>query len=728
MQQNVNESFDSMPNRQTTLVDFWQIIRVIQRWWWLIGLIIAVITTIVSLLTFRLTPIYQASSLIQVKQEERKIVDVSEVENIIVDKEFLSTQVELLKSERLIENTIESLNLMQDLFLIPDYDQEWETLPRDLRLRGLVSRFKEHLSVGPVGRTRLIKVKFEHSNPQKAAKITNTMTENFIADGISRKFETTEFAREFLENQLKTVRSSLEDAERNLVSYANDNGIILADGENSTESSGSLDKTALKALNEQLTQASVERVEAEIVYQQSLQNPFSEEVLTNSSLAKLKEQQLELTSEYQEQLAIFKPAYPKMLELKSRIQMFDEEISKQEQSITSFASNESENAYNLAVSKEEDLAKRVNSLRSAVINTREKTIGYNILKRQVETERTQYEALLQRLKEVSISYDFGSNLVEIVDKASTPLKPFKPNNFRNILLSLIFSGALGFSIAYAVEVIDDRIKTPQDIKLKLQQITMGVIPWVKDQDELLNLLKDSQSGISEAYSSLRTNIQYSGDNGGPRIIQITSTRAGEGKSVSALGTAIRFAGTGHRVILIDADMRRPTFTLNPSTKSIGLSGVLTQNVDFSSVVLSTLTEKLDLIPSGTIVPNPSELLANKRFDNLLSWARDNYDYVIVDSPPVLGLADAPIIGAKVNATILVVDAGVLRTPNIKGSIERLKNSGTKLLGVIMTKYRAQAKGYTNYYQYTYGQKATSYGNDSSKGGKNPKGKRKFNIT
>ena len=320
-----------------------------------------------------------------------------------------------------------------------------------------------------------------------------------------------------------------------------------------------------------------------------------------------------------------------------------------------------------------------------------------------------------------------SNLVEVVDEATPPLYPYKPNRLRGLLLSVIFSGVLGFGVAYIIDIIDDRVKVPDDIKKKLQHITMGVIPFLKNADLLLEELEDPQSGISEAYSSLRTNLQFSGQDGGPRIIQITSTRSGEGKSVSSLGTAIRFAGIGHRVLLIDGDMRRPTFKPISKHNSIGLSGVLTQEVDFISHIGETHVEGLSLLTSGPQVPNPSELLASNRFNELLAWAEGVYDYVIVDSPPVLGLADAPIIGAKVSATLLVVDSGVLRTPNIKASLERLRHSGTKILGVVLTKYKSQSKGYMNYYQYTYGSKATTYGDNNSKS-KQTIPKRKFDLT
>lgn len=695
-----------------SIVNFWLVMRVLRRWWWLIGLVTLLFTSIATIIIFRMTPIYKVSSVLEVKQEERNLIDVSAVENIVVDKEFLTTQIELLQSGRLIRDTIESSNLFADAYMAPLDNEEWVALPRSERMQTLESRFKKNLRVAAIGRSRLIEVSFEHSDPDMAASITNELIENYLANNLSRKFNSTAFAREFLAERLETVRTSLEKSERDLVDYATQNGIIIVDGDDTQNSSGSLDKTALKILNESLTNASVARVEAEVVYQQSLENDFTAEILNNNALAELQDKRLQLQSEYQEKRAKYKPAYPDMIELQSRIDLFDQSISQQKDAIISSSSAKLKNIYDLAVAKEQDLVQRVSALKNSVVDVREKSIDYTILKRQVETERAQYEALLQRLKEISVSDDLGASLVEVVDEATPSMYPYKPNKLSSLLLALAFSSLMGFGCAYTVEIIDDHVKYPEDVKLKLKEIIMGVIPYSKQTDDLLTELNNPQSAISEGYASLRTNLQFSGTNGGPRIIQFTSTRSGEGKSVSSIGTALRIAGIGHRVLLIDADMRRPTFM--PTGESIGLSGVLTQDVKFEDEIHKTEYKGLDLLSSGTIVPNPSELLASVRFDELLEWAAEKYDYVIVDSPPVLGLADAPIIGAKVKATLLVVDSGALRTPMIKASIERLNNSGTKLLGVVLTKYRAQAKGYMNYYKYTYGADATNYGKKAKK--------------
>lgn len=725
---NFDDNFTNS-NAASISVDILKMLEVLRRWWWLIALIMTIVTAMTALILTRMQPSYLASTTLEIKQEERNIIDVSEVENIIADKEFLATQVELLKSVSLFENVIEKLNLVSDPEFYDEDDEAWQQMSRSERLSVVTERFEKRLRVAPVGRSRLIKLSFSHSNPVKAANITNTTVDTFIGNTLNRKFNTTKYAREFLEDRLKTVKTSLEVSEREFVEYASKNNIIIVSENDGQESTGSLDASALLVLDADLTLARTERFEAEAVYKQSLENSFSTEILENLTLNDLKAERIELQSEFLEKSAILKPDFPEMKELDSRITLMEGEIKSQKDKLISGHREHARMAFMLARAQELDLEKRVTHLKNSVINVREKGIDYNILRRQVETNRTQYDALLQRLKEVSVSDDLGSNLVQIVDKAKPPRLPFKPNKVRSLIFVIILSGAIGFGLTYVIEMIDDRVKAPKDVKTKLKKVIFGVIPMVKQEDELLQNLEDPQSDISEAYSSLRTNLSYSGADGGPKVIQLTSTRSGEGKSVSSLGIALRVAAIEGKILLIDCDMRLPTF-LQGDGETIGLSGVLTTNTDFAPEIQATRFENLDLLPSGPPVPNPADLLSGRRFDELLAYAREKYRYVIIDSPPILGLADALILGAKVDATLLIVQSRLLRTPAIQAAIERFAGARSKLLGVVLTKYKSEAKGYMDYYKYSYGQEARQYSalpQRTSKKRKS-KSKRKFQLT
>lgn len=710
-------------------INFWQVLNVLRKWWWLIGLIAIVATSLTAFNMSRITPLYTAQVSLQVKQNERNVTGTDQVERVSADREFLNTQIELLQSESLAEAVIDSLQLLSD----PDFvgntnNAQGVTRSRERKVRQAIGVYKNRLSVKSIERSRVIHLNFIHSDPKKAALIANTVAELYISTDLQRKYDATTAARNFLENRLGTVKSSLEKAERDLVEYASNNDILPVS--ETDESAASLDKSALVLLNNNLTLARSERQQAQQAYEASLGDAsFSLEILNDSALNALKSQRIELNAKYTEKLAVFKPKFPDMVELQNRIDLLDQAIEAQRAKTIEANRGQLKSKFDAAKSNELYLKNRVAELTNNVVDLRERSIDYTILKRQVDIERTQYEGLLQRLKELSVTDDIGTSLVGIVDFAKPASKPFKPNKLQAIMFALLLSSILGFTLAFIIELIDDRIKQPDDIKSKLNMVIMGVIPNLKETTALTEDLNNPQSSIAEAYAALRANLQFSAMNGGPRLIHITSTQPGEGKSVTSLGLAMRYAGLGEKTILIDADMRRPTFIMkNKST--IGLSGLLTQNVPINEHIQSTKVGHLDLITSGSSVPNPSEILTSTRFDEILAYARENYAYVIIDSPPVIGLADAPILGTKADASVLVVEANQLRTKSVKSSVERLSMSGTRLLGVVLTKYKSPGKGYSYYnYNYSYGSADRGKGNIVDKNGKQVelKQKQKFKL-
>jgi capsular exopolysaccharide synthesis family protein len=691
-----------------SMINLRQIFGVLVRRWWVVLLFIVVTVALAALMLMRTTPVYQAESLLEVRQQQRNVVGTSPIDEVRVDLAFVATQIELLQSKTLAEEVVEAANLLSDPYLAPVGMEGWSALPRSEKLRIVTNSFQGNLDVRPVGRSRLISVTFLHPDPAKAARIANTVTESFIANNLAQQVNSTTFARGFLEDRLETVRSSLERAERELVNYATESDIIIVDGENAREASGSLDITSLKTLNDELTQATLATVEARVAYDQALSNTFPAELLENNTLNSLKSARIELSNEYRDKLAIYKAGFPEVQEIKSRLDFIDEEIDQLTEQIINTARNNLKEDYDRAVAREGDLSARVAALKASVVDVREKSIDYNILQRQVETERSQYEALLQRLKEVSVADDLGESLVAIVDEARAPQSPAKPNPPLWIAVALLLGSALGFAAAYILEIVNDIVATMDDVREKLGLSLIGVIPADKESDDFIGVLGDPQSTISEAYASARANLQFSGPDGGPRVIQVTSTRSGEGKSVTSIGLAVRFAGVNLKVLLIDADMRRPTFR-HETKKSIGLSGLLTSRESFSEHILQTQTPGLSVLPSGPIVPNPAEILSSSRFDELLAHARKHFDYVIVDSPPVLGLADAPTIAAKVDGTLYVIESGELRTSQVRNSISRISTGQSRLVGVVMTKYQRKNARYGDYYMYEY-----NYGNDKSK--------------
>lgn len=670
--------------------------------------------------------------MLEVKLQDRKVSDNGQVEDSFAGKDFFETQIELLKSQTLARTVVKALDLTSDTYFYSADNPVWAAKSDDEKFRIVVDAFEGFLGVAPVGRSRLIEVSFQHSDPAKAAEITNTLTNSFINNAAASDFDPTAYARDFLETQLKSAKTSLENAERALVEYAQANDVVYTEegvGLLSAEPQNTPSVTILLAeLDAELSLARSDRVTAEQIHQQAIGNNFEAYALSHPTIIDLMSRKAALQSEYQDKQLIFKPNFPEMLELKSRMDTLDQQITQQTLEIVENRRAEINAEFNRMRLREESLKTQLALLKSSVAAKPTKSVDYDILRDEVETQRAQYDQILSRLNGVAPADKNVPYLVQVLDPAQAPLRPFKPNKFDILLWALFLSAALGLSLAFILDILDDRVKTPDDIKSQLNQTIMGVIPIAEKGADITENLKNSQTTISEAYASLRTNIQYFSPNGGPRIIQITSTRPGEGKSVSSLGLSLRFAGLQGRILLIDADMRRPTFAPSESG-ALGLSGLLSTDVEFADHIMPTHYNNLYLMTSGASVPNSSELLSSQRFDALIDFARDNYDYVIIDSPPVLGLADAPIMGAKVDATLLVVEANQLRTPSVRLTIERLRKSGTEIMGVLLTKYSAPAAGYMDSYSYSYGKASRDYGAPKrSKSSAKLQQQRKLDIT
>jgi capsular exopolysaccharide synthesis family protein len=692
-----NEVFLAQPSRQFENLDVFAIINSMRKWWWAILISVVLFALVAIIYLYNSTPIYVSSNLIEVRQEERNIINVNEVENVVVDQEFLITQIELLRSKSLVEQTVRELDLINNPYYRGDDLDAWNALSRDAKMRAAIARASDDLSVIRVARSRLIKVAFEHPDPVIAANFVNTLTENFIQAGLSRKFNATEFAQVFIEGRLDAVRQSLEDSERELLEYADENGII-GSLSSDDQNVASLELSTIESLFSELTLASLKRAEAESRYNMSKEDFFESEVLDSPVLVRLESDKVALEAEYIENLSVYKPDYPLMIEMKERIDLFDQEIANQTDRIINSERTRIQSEYELALSIEQELQNRLDELKEKVAEDGRKSVTYNILKRQVETERTQFEALLQRLQELSISEDIGSNLVEVVDDAVAPTDPARPNRRLILAVALLFGGVLGVGLALILDHVYDYVASVEDIVPTFKRPIIGIIPKVEEKEDIFTEILRARSSVSEGYASLRTNVVNKTASKTPLVISVTSTKPAEGKSVTTLGLALRLAGTGGSVLLIDGDMRLPTF--KDDEKTAGLSGLLQNNMSLMSQTVETNFSGLSIIHSGSIVPNPSELLSKARFQDIIAEAKENFDYIVIDSPPVLQIADALVIGANADVTVFVVDMKKSVVSEIKSALNRMDEAGARILGIVVTKYDVRKS--STYYQYNYG--------------------------
>lgn len=665
--------------------------------------------------TLLMTPIYTASVTLQIEREAVRVLNVDDVqprETGYQAEEFFQTQYGLLRSRSLAERVIDSLGLASsDAFLdqmgidAPSRGSNSAADHSAARRRLVLRAVQENLDVSPVRGSRLVVVTFDSPNPQLSARIVNAFAENFTQVNLDRKFESSRYAREFLEERIAQTKAKLEDAERELVAYAASQQIINV--EESTPQGGeaqSLTTNNLVALNSSLAQARAARIAAEQKWLQARNAPALSltEVLQNPAIQQMVQQRAQVDAEYQQKLRVYQPDWPEMQQLSARLAELDAQIANVAGGIRSSLQGQ----YQVAANQERSLQAQVDSLSNEVLNQRARSVQYNILKREVDTSRTLYDGLLQRYKEVGVTGGVAANNISIVDRALPPASPSKPQLIINMALAALIGLALGVAAAFLMEALNESLATPEDVETKLGLPVLGVAPLLGPDEQPVAALADVRSSFSEAYYSLRTALQFSTPDGAPATMLVTSSRPAEGKSTTAYAIALTLARVGKRVLLVDGDLRNPSMHRVVGTDNdTGMSNLLSGSATIEQLVKATGIDNLHFIPCGPLPPNPAELWGGDRVGRVLDHAIALYDHVVIDGPPVLGFADAPLLAAQVRGTIFVLEARGTRRAQARGALRRLLVGRGHLLGAVLTKFNVKATQYGGYdyaYDYHYG--------------------------
>jgi len=664
--------------------------------------------------TLLMTPIYSSSITLQIDREAARVLNVDEVqprESMIQGEEFFQTQYGLLRSRTLAERVVDDLGLASsDAFL----EQMGEKLPRRegsaaqqviRRREAVLETIKKNLGVSPVRGSRLVTVSFQSPDPQLAARVANAYADNFIQSNLDRKYESSSYARRFLEERITQTKARLEESERALVAYAMNQQIInLRDSDSPNSEPQSLAGMNLSALNSALAEARAKRVEAEERWRHASGASLMSlpEVLQNPAIQRLTEERARVQAEYEQKLQIFQPAFPEMVQLKAKLDELDAQIQTVGNGIRASIRGQ----YAVAANEERSLQAQVNGLKSDVLNLRDRSIQYNILQRELDTSRTLYDGLLQRYKEVGVTGGVTANNISIVDRAIPANEPSQPRLIVNLAIALLLGLGLGVLAAFVMEALDETLATPDDVESKLGLSLLAVIPLLDKKSSPLEALKDVRSNFSEAYYSLRTALQFSTPDGAPANLLITSSRPAEGKSTTAYATAVNLARLGRRVLLADGDLRNPSMhRIVGGDNDAGMSNLLSGSGDLQTLAKRTEQENLDFIPCGPLPPNPAELWGSDRLKRVLQEAAKTYDHVVIDGPPVLGFADAPLLASAVGGTVFVLESKGTRRAQARGAIRRLAIGNGHILGAVLTKFNIRSVEYGGYdyaYDYHYG--------------------------
>lgn len=674
--------------------ELWLIIR---KWRWVVPASVVFCLVVAGAISILTTKIYRAEATLEIASEEFKVINTDETATASVSmarNDYLRTQYGLLASRSLAERVARTLNLASvpgfgfDKGDPPDRDLEAATARA---AQVLVDNFK----VKPVSDSRLVTISFEDPNPRMAERVTNAYASSFIASNLARKMSSTVMARALLGKRLETAKQRLEASERAATEYARQAGIINIQPSSTNGATGgetSLTSASLVQLNTALSDAQRDRIEAEQKYRQADLTTTQE--LTNPTIQALLQQRATLSAQYSENSNLYRDVFPQMTQMRARIADVDKSIAAERSRIRSSLRAE----FQAAAARENSLSGRVNGLKSSVLDINDRSIRYNILRREVDTNRQFYDALLQRFKQVDVADGADTSNISLVDDAKgAPL--VRPNVAFNLGAGLLLGLVLGLLAAFVCEFMDDSIKTPDDILHKLRLPLLGAIPKVPTGEKVVEKVTSGQGMVAEAYLSARTAIEFGTSTGAPRTLLITSARQGEGKSTSAFALATAFARTGRRVLLIDADMRQPTLTVSREDQ-VGFSNLLAGSNDIENAVFAATTDNLWVLPSGPVPPNPAELLASPRTAEMLATLQESFDIIVLDGPPVLGLADSPLLSALAEGTVFTVGAGTRRLA-ARRAMARLDGAGAQFVGGLLTMYDVRLSGgmYSSYGSY-----------------------------
>lgn len=673
-------------------------------------MVVALATMILALLlTLLMHPVYRANSTIKVERYAANAnVEILNAEASRSDRDFFETQIQLIQTKALARRVIDQLGLDTrevPIGIISKVKQMFGSKPTNSSQndrKSMEEIFLENLTVKPINNSQLLTISYDSSSPKLAADISNSIAKTFVRQNLERRFDTASSYKSYVTDNIEVTRKSLEGAESRLNDYAKSHSIVqVADGESASAHT-------LKRQAEELVIAEKERIEAEATYEIYKNDPSSDStsIINNPYILSLKKASARLQTKYQ---AFRNKRSRSARNLKKEIESLQDQISTEAESIKlSFKSKFLESQQ-----KEKMLKLQMGKLKNIALSQQSKNTRYNRLRREVEINQLAYNKQLEQLMAINVASNVGTNNISIIDRANPPTKKFKPSLKTNLLFGLLLGSLLGMGIAFLREFIDDTIKDNQLLEKISGLPVLSQLPELKTKspkEVALQVAIKPRSILSEAIRSLRTSLRFSTRNGAPQSIFITSSAPGEGKTSVAINLSIAYAQAGSKVLLIDGDLRNPSIhkLLEISNKE-GLTNYLATSQAMDSNISHTcMIKNLKVIPSGPIPPDPVELLSGNKMSELLNISSNNYDYIIIDGPPILGLADALILAHLSDATIVAVEAGKTRKTVLLDSLKRLERANANLIGSVLTRISREVNPEYNQQYYSYSKpKSTS---------------------
>jgi capsular exopolysaccharide synthesis family protein len=719
------ETLDVSAEEVQPLLDYWNAIS--KRRWLVLSCLLIVFST-VAIGTLKKRPVYEGRAIIEINPEQPDVLDFKEVvqANRVDLDAYRGTQYEILQSRSLARHVVDNLKLYRYpefykgrmLFGMIQRDPERIPQPSDPdppdRSAGAygntISNFIGNIDVSPVRRSNLVEVSFYSEDPVLAARIANELCKDYIWQNFQVKWDATTEASEWLSHQLVDLKIKLEKSEDALNAYARAKGIIFV------QEKQNLVTETLRQLQEKYTAAQSLRFEREALYDlvQSGRVHDLPGFLENKMIQDMTVELTKAQQDYADLTATVKPEYPKAIALKKKVDTMQAALDRQKKNLAQSVTD----SYRTAVANEKYLAQALDAQKKVVNDIEEKSVQYNILKRDVDTNKTLYDGIMTRMKEATVAAGVQASNIRIVDAAEVPKGPVKPRVFLNLALGFMLGLALGIGLAFLQEYLDNTLKTADEVERLLRLPSLGLLPDCigdngKGSGEELAVVNHGNNGMApalqtgrepiEAYRTLRTSILLSA-NPVPKMLLITSALPSEGKTTVTVNLGATLASLGSKVVIVDCDMRRPCCHRSTGVENRpGFVRCLTGHIDLADAILPVPgVPNLSVIPCGPIPPNPAEVLSSPVTVDLLRRLRAEFEYVLLDSPPLLTVSDSRILSTLTDAVVLVTRAYSTPFDLVRRARGLLYNSGARILGVALNSVSVHKQGSSGYGVYRYG--------------------------
>src|ERR1700686_2105871 len=720
--------YNLAPSQESTMREYLRVL--IKRKWMVTGVVVGIFMA-VAIASLRQTPIYEAASQIVINKADSNLITFKDSVPVVdyYDQSDLDTEVRILQSDLMALQVIRQLNLDKR----PEFggsDRKQANLVADPlqsdsnRTSALLGSFRGNLKVTLIPNTRVMEIHYSSTDPQLAASAVNTLAATYVEQNFKTKFESTMQASDWLSKQLVDLQMKVETSQEKLVRYQREHEIL------GTDEKQNIITAKLDELNKEMTVAESDRMQKEAVYRQTESNDpvaIAAAIISDGPgtaggglLDKLHDQQASLRIQVAELSTQFGPSYPKVEQLDNQIKEIDHQLQLE----TSMAVDHLKQRYLAALQRETMLRAAFDKQKQEANKLNERAIEYSILKRDVDSNRTLYEGLLEKLKEAGVTAGLRSNNFRIINAARVPTSPSEPNIPRNLLFASVLGVISGVGLAFLLENLDNTVRTPEQAQAISGLPSLGMIPLgsksarpgstgkrlaltaSKEVVETVTQVRP-QSQMAESYRALRTSLLLSNLGAPPKVIMVTSARPQEGKTTTSINTAIVLAQKGVRVLLVDADLRRPSIhkTLGMGPRS-GLSNVLTGSATLQqTITTSPILPNLFIMPAGTPPPNPAELLASSNMGDLIVELRELYDHIVIDTPPTLSVTAAVVLSPRAAAPILVIRSAQTTKQALRRARDILTQVNAHVAGVLLNAVDLTSPDYYYYYEYQgkYGQ-------------------------